>query len=70
MGGTVRVYFPDRDCAARRWRHGISLKHDDATNQNKPAALCIVGFIGGPLSDNTGIFFGHFNLKVNVPDLL
>jgi len=34
----------------------ISLKHDDVTNQNKPAALCIVGFIGGPLSDNTGIF--------------
>ena len=24
----------------------ISLKHDDVKNQNKPAALCIVGFIG------------------------
>jgi len=34
----------------------ISLKHDDVTNQNKPVALCIVGFIGGPLSDNTVIF--------------
>jgi len=26
--------------------------HDDVKNQNKPGALCIVGFIGGPLSDN------------------
>jgi len=26
---------------------GISLKHDDVKNQNKPAALCFVGFIGG-----------------------
>ena len=43
----------------------ISLKHDDVTSQNKPAALCIVGFIGGPLSDNTVI-----TLNVNVPDLL
>ena len=30
-------------------------KHDDVKSQNKPAALCIVGFIGGPLSDNTVI---------------
>ena len=29
--------------------------HDDVKNQNKPVALCIVGFIGGPLSDNTVI---------------
>ena len=29
--------------------------HDDVINQNKPVALCIVGFIGGPLSDNTVI---------------
>ena len=24
---------------------------DDVKNQNKPGALCIVGFIGGPLRD-------------------
>ena len=30
--------------------------HDDIKNQNKPTALCIVGFIGGPPSDNTVIF--------------
>ena len=29
--------------------------HDDVKNQNKPGALCIVEFIGGPLSDNTVI---------------
>ena len=40
--------------------------HDDAKNQNKPGALCIVGFIGGPLSDNTVIIPP---LNVNVPDL-
>ena len=44
----------------------ISLKHDDVKNQNKPAALCIVGFIGGPLSVNPAIL----TLNVNVPDLL
>ena len=33
----------------------ISLKHDDVKNQNKPAVLCIVGFIGGLLSNNTMI---------------
>ena len=33
---------------------GISLKHDDVTNQNKPAALCIVGFIGGLTSSCNG----------------
>ncbi|KAK2164706.1 hypothetical protein LSH36_60g06037 [Paralvinella palmiformis] len=37
-------------------KQAIILKHDDVTNQNKLAVLCIVGFIGGPLSDNTGIF--------------
>jgi len=26
--------------------------HDDVKNQNKPGALCIVGFIGGPLRDS------------------
>ena len=36
--------------------------HDDVKNQNKPGALCIVGFIGGPLSDNTMIIL-PFNLK-------
>ena len=34
----------------------IDLLHDDVKNQNKPGALCIVGFIRGPLSDNIGIF--------------
>jgi len=29
--------------------------HDDVKKQNKPGALCIVGFIRGPLSDNTVI---------------
>jgi len=29
--------------------------HDDVKNQNKPGALCIVEFIGGPLSDITVI---------------
>ena len=29
--------------------------HDDVKNQNKPGALCIVGCIGSPLSDNTVI---------------
>jgi len=33
----------------------IILKHDDVKNHNKPAALCIVEFIGGQLSDNTMI---------------
>jgi len=35
--------------------HRISLRHDDVKSQNKPAALCILGFIGGPLSDYTVI---------------
>ena len=37
-------------------------KPDDVKNQNKPAALCIVGFIGDPLSDNT-VIIRHFNIK-------
>jgi len=48
----------------------ISLKHDDVKNQNKQAALCIVGFIGAPLSDNTVIIPPILTLHVNVPDLL
>ena len=31
------------------------MTEDDVKNQNKPDALCIVGFIGGSLSDNTVI---------------
>jgi len=42
--------------------HVIDPLHDDVKNQNKPDALCIVGFIEGLLSDNT--------VNVNIPDLL
>jgi len=39
----------------KQFQNWISLKHDDVKNQNKPAELCIVGFIGGPLNNNTVI---------------
>jgi len=37
------------------FHRAIDPLHDDDKNQNKSGALCIVGFIGGPLSDNTVI---------------
>ena len=42
-------------CISKHKIGRIDPLHDDVKNQNKPGALCIVGFIGGPLSDNTVI---------------
>jgi len=45
--GRNRQFFVSKEKETKRGDIYLKPEHDDVKNQNKPAALCIVGFIGG-----------------------